>query len=189
MKKVLGFYRTFFQTLNPGNYEGFAESKVKNSFKYYLSLVLNALVIFAILVLPAICGLHDTLQSKLDNVNTFEVTTDFSTKAPVMFPEKNPVLIINYANETPKETANIILHNNVFYIGAIFKNIEYNIAGFGDVKANKAPLSAFITAIIILMLPTVVILFWLYLLFKYFAFVLLSTILMALASPMFGYRT
>lgn len=188
MKKVLGFYRTFFQTLNPASYEGFAESKTKNSFSYYFSLVFNALIIFAILLIPVIIGLPETLQSKMDNVATFNVEVDFTTNKPLMFPEENPVLIINYANETPKETANIILHNDVFYIGAILKNIEYNIAGFGDVKANMVPLSSFVTAIIVLMLPTVIILFWLYLLFKYFALVLIATIIVSLLAPLFSYR-
>jgi len=188
MKKVLGFYRTFFQTLLPSSYEGFAESRTKNSFGYYFSLVLNALIIFAILMIPVIVGLPTTIESKLNNVAIFNMDTNFSTTHPILIPEKYPVAIINYNSETPNQSANIILNNNLLYVGAVFKNYQVNISGYGNVKQKGTEYAAIITTLILLMLPSVAVIAYIFLLVKYFILVIIASILVFILAKILSYR-
>ncbi|HME87001.1 MAG TPA: DUF1189 family protein [Candidatus Nanoarchaeia archaeon] len=175
MKKVLGFYRTFLQTINPQSYEGFADSTAKNSFKYFFNLTLNALIVMIILMLPTIIGLPHAIENQLNHVETFNLNIDFKTSSPLMIPQKNPVVLINYANETPTHNAKIILNNNVLYAGVLFDTYQKNLTMYKDVVATKTDISKVLAFLLLLMAPTVAIIFYAYFSIKYLAIAILAS--------------
>ncbi len=188
MKKVLGFYRMFWQTLNIKSYEGFAESTLKNSFNYYASLVFNAFVLMLVVLIPAFVQLPNTVESYFNNIDTFNFNINFKTNAPIVITKGNPLLIINYANETPTQNANIILNNNVLYTGFLLQRYVKDFSIYEDAKANKSPVSNIIGVLLLLMAPTLALLFFFYLLLKYFIIVLIATLAAMLLAPLMRYR-
>ncbi|MEK6887222.1 MAG: DUF1189 family protein [Nanoarchaeota archaeon] len=190
MKKVLGFYRTFFQTLNPNSYEGFAESTIRNSLNYYSSLILNAFLIFLIIMIPAAVQMPNTIETYINNnVDTFSFDINFKTSSPILIPKTNPVLLINYQNKTPEQTANVIIDNNVMYAGILFNKFVKDFGVYKDAKQNGNAVANIAAFFLILMLPTLLLIAFFYLLIKYFLILLAATLIGSLLSPIMGYRT
>lgn len=189
MKKVIGsFYRTFFQTLNLSSYDGFSESTPKNTFKYYISLVFNAFLVMLIVMLPAIASLPSTVEKNFDKIDTFDFNINFKTSSPITIPDSNPVLLINYADQTPTQSANIIIDKNVLYTGFLFQKYVKDFSIYKDAKAGKAPVSNIIAVMILLMLPTLIAIFFFYSMIKYFLIILAATIIGMGIAPILRYR-
>jgi len=190
MKKVLGFYRTFFHTLSPNNYEGFAESTLKNSFNYYASLMLNAFLIFLIIMTPAAIQMPNTIESYITkNVDTFSFGINFTTSSPILIPKNNPVLLINYQNKTPNQTANVIIDNNIIYAGILFQKFVKDFSVYKDAKQNANAIANIFAFMLLLMLPALLLILFFYLIIKYFIILLIAALLGAIISTMIGYRT
>lgn len=188
MKKVIGFYRKFFQTLNIASYAEFSESTTKNSFNYYLHLVTNMFVIMMICMIPALVQLPNELNQKFNNIETFKFNIDFKTSNPLTFPEKNPFLLISYNNQTPSQGANIILNNNMLYFGALFKTYETNLTKYKDVKAESSGFSNIFAVILILMAPTLALLGYFYRLIKYLPIIFIASILAMIIAFVLRYK-
>ncbi|MBS3115901.1 DUF1189 family protein [Candidatus Woesearchaeota archaeon] len=190
MKKVLGFYRTFLQTLKPKNYEDFAESTLKNSFNYYSSLIINAFLVFMIIMIPAAVQMPNTIESYIINdIDTLNFDINIKTNIPILIPKDNPVLLINYQNMTPNQTANVIIDNDVLYAGFLFKKFVKDLEPYRDAKQNSGAVSNFVAFILLLMLPTLLLILFFYLLIKYFIIIILAALIGAILSPIIGYRT
>ncbi len=140
-------------------------------------------------MIPVLMGLPSTIESKLNNVDVFNIDTNFTTIQPITIPNQHPVLIINYNNQTPAQSANIILNNNMLYAGALFKNYELNISGYGDVKQKASEYASVLTAVILMMLPTILVISYIYLAIKYFILILIAAVLVKIISAMLSYRT
>jgi Protein of unknown function (DUF1189) len=189
MKKVLGFYRTFFQTLGWKSYEGFAESTTKNTFNYYFALTFNVFAIMLILMLPMFIQLPNKVESYFDNnIGSFTFNIDFKTIKPIEIPSTNPVIIINYENKTPSDTANIIINNNILYTGFLMQKYVKDFSTYKDAKQNKNAVSNIIAVILLLMTPTLALIGYFYIVLKYFAIILLATLIALLLAPILGYK-
>ncbi len=188
MKKVLGFYRTFFQTLNPRSYEGFSESTVRNTFNYFFSLIFNALLLMLVLMIPAVVHMPSNLATRFNNIDTFTFNIDFKTNAPLTFPEQHPLLIINYANSTPNEKANIILNNNILYYGFGFKQYEKDFSSYKDAKAKSSEISTIATVLLLLIAPTLLLIAYFYMLIKFFIIAIAASVIGMILAMLIGYR-
>ena len=188
MKKVIGFYRTFFQTLNPKSYEGFSESTAKNSFHYFSSMVFASFLIMLIVMLPMLVQLPGKIEPYFDKFESLSYSANIKTKEPILIPETNPKIIINYNNQTPTQSANIIINNNVLYGGFLFTKFTKDFSSYKDVKASAPAISAIIAFILLLMFPALLLIFFFYVLIKFFLAVLIATILSSLVAPVMGYK-
>lgn len=188
MKKVIGFYRTFLQTLNPKSYEGFSESTAKNTFNYFAAMVFSSFVIMLIVLLPVFVQLPSKIEPYFDKFESLSFTSNIKTKEPILIPETNPKIIINYNNQTPTQSANIINNNNVLYGGFLFTKFVKDFSAYKDVKANSPAISAIIAFILLLMLPTLLLILFFYVLLKFFAIAVITAILALLVAPAIGYK-
>jgi hypothetical protein len=188
MKKVMGFYRTFLQTITPSSYEDFAESTTKNTFGYYGSLIFNAFVIMLLLLIPTAIQLPNTIESYFDNVETMNFDIEFKTSAPIAIPQNNPLLLINYNNQTPTQSANIILHNNVLYGGFALQKFTKDFSVYQDAKANKNPISNILAFFFLLMVPTLLLIFFFYILIRYFLVVIVASLAGQILAPILKRR-
>ncbi len=188
MKRVMNFYRTFFQTLSLKSYEGFADSTNKNTFSYYASLVFNGFVLMLIVMLPALVQLPSNVESQFNHIERFNFDIDFKTSSPILIPKDNPVVMISYGNETPDQPAKVILNNNVLYFGFLFNKYSKDFSIYKDAKQNKSAVSNIIAVILLLMLPTLLLIFFFYLAIKYFVIALIAAGLTYLLAPAFRYK-
>ncbi len=190
MKRVIGFYRTFLQTLNPKNYEEFAESALNNSARYYAALIINAFLVFIIIMSPTAIRLPNTIESYITNdIDTLKFDINLKTIHPILIPEKNPVLLINYQNKTPDQTANVIIDNDVIYAGFFLQKFVKDFGPYRDAKQNANAVSNIAAFILLLMLPTLLLILFFYLLIKYFIILLTAALVGAMLSPIMRYRT
>jgi len=188
MKKVIGFHRTFFQTLFPKNYEDFSESKIKNTFNYYATLIFTSFVVMLILLIPVAIQLPDKIESEFENIEELTFNIEFKTEKPIMIPDKNPILLINYANNTPSQSAKVIINNNIIYAGLLMKKFTKDLREYKDAKKNPGPVSNIVAFILILMLPTLLLIFFFYLFIKFSLVILVATLVGMILAMIMKYR-
>lgn len=188
MKKVLGVYKRFLDTLKPESYADFSDSLFRNTFSYYSSLILNALVIFVIILLPSLFTLPTILESQFNNIDTFVFSNDFKTSAPIAFPQQHPVIVINYNNQSMTQPAKIILNNNVVYFGLLFKQFVIDLNPYKDAKAKKTEVSNILAFLIILLLPTIALLFYFYFFIKYLIICIAAAIIAGIITAFTKYK-
>ncbi len=185
MKKMFGIYRTFLQTLNPASYEGLSESKMKNTFAYFFNLIFQSMIVLVILSLPMIIAFPGTIESEFSKISTFTITSNFSTTSPLAFPEKNPMIEINYGNATPP-SANVILDHDTLYYGFLFSNYQRNISSYGNFVQHKTGFSTIIALLLLLMLPTMLLIAYFYFLVKFLAIAFIAAVLGLLVAAIIG---
>lgn len=189
MKKVFGFYRLFLQTLNPESYEGFAESRAKNSFNYFATLIFNAIVIMLLVMMPMLVQLPKTIEANFfDKFDAFTMTPEMKTSSPILIPKGNPLILINYANETPTQSANVIINNDVLSTGMLFTQITKDFSSYRFVKDKKAEISNIIAFLFLMMIPTLLLVFYFYNLIWFFAVVLIATLGALIIAPILKHR-
>lgn len=177
------------QTVALDSYAGFSESTAKNSLRYFFYLVSNLFVLLMILMIPALFQLPNTIESYIDtNVDTLRIDLVMKTTEPILIPKENPVLLINYANKTPTQTANVIINNDKFYTGFLMQQITKDISVYRNAKENKTGFSNLLAIILLMMVPTLLLVFYFYLLIKYAAIVLLATLAGTIIAILLRYR-
>jgi len=177
MKRLVEFYKKILSTFNMRNYYDLADSTPKSAFKYYVSLVFNAFIIFLILMIPVFYQLPNTIENQFANIENFTFEINFATNAPITFPEKNPILLINYNNVTPTQSANIILNNDILHYGFLFGQRVKDISDFKDVTQKSSEFSNIIGLLLLLMIPAFVLIGYFYLLIKYLLIILVVSII------------
>ena len=192
------FLRTIFKTVNPYAYRDLATRSYKDSQDYFLSILFIIFCISVLLFLPAFASMPKTIEGKIDEFSVLSADIRLQSKEPVLFPEKNPVVIVDttgtYQNLT-KEKALITGDTLYTKAGLCFwtdslcflvpkeKRVEsVPLTEFSDIVTHKKSISTMITILFLLALPALLISLYLLFAIKYILIILITTGLVFLIS-------
>ncbi len=172
MKETLPFFRTIWLALNPWRYDEARETGTGKVFKYFFSFVFLAFVIAVLLMLPAIGSI---VSEQLDNFKTLTVSVDTEMEKPVVFPEKRPYIIIDTREPEAmlKEGKILITGDNMYTKGLTGKVDKHPLGPYKDLLANEVVL----IIAILLMLPSLLFLFYIGYAIKLLLVALLAAVL------------
>lgn len=155
MKETLPFFRTVWLALNPWNYDEARETGTGKVFKYFFSFVFLAFVLAVLLMLPAIGSI---VSEQLDNFKTLTVSIGTEMEKPVVFPEKQPYITVDTREPeaTLKEGKILITGENLYTKSLTGKIGKHPLGPYKDLLANEAIL----IIAILLMLPSLLFLFY-----------------------------
>ncbi|MBT3406759.1 DUF1189 family protein [Candidatus Woesearchaeota archaeon] len=181
------FIRTVARSFNPRSYKDLSVAIVGNSVKHFFTLLLWVFVISLILFIPALFGLSEYVEGKLDNFDSIGVDFHFSSAEPVVFGEKEALVTFGEGNESEADGLLVFDGTNFMY-DKLFGYKKISMSLFNDFKANKSEVSSFVSKVLLLMSPLLALLAFVYFSLKYLIFVLLGTVIILVLSRLFRFE-
>ncbi|MFH1669296.1 MAG: hypothetical protein ABIA62_05185 [Candidatus Woesearchaeota archaeon] len=171
MNKLIPFFKTVWLALNPWRYGELKEKTSWMLMKYFFSFVLLAFIAAVVLMLPTIAGFVSTQMSHFDRL---EVKFNTSMNSAIVFPERDPFVTLDTRKSegTLKEGRILITDDNLYYKMPLSKVKKEAVGGYKDLVANEEILMT----LVLLMLPSILFLFYLLYAIKIFLFILLATL-------------
>lgn len=180
MKKIAEYFRTFARTLNPFSYSRLAERVKRDAFGYFLSTILFATIILAILYGPTYFSLHNNIEDALTNVNRFRVDINIQTNAsvnitlPFKFFDTHRITVDTTGSVQPNET-NVLVTNEFIYYN--FGKNRKEAEEYSDILSYRDNIKAFLFTFLILLAPAILIITFLGYALMYLFFILVISFL------------
>lgn len=174
-KNMLKFFGTIIQTLTPGSYYRLARMHARRGWHYYFQLVCFSFFIMLLLAIPALIQLPDKFAFEATKIATLTIIPVVEVDETLSF-NHDRILI---ANEKPYEGEMLLITKNAIYIqkfvcflskvGCLFTDKPtsvdaQNARAFVD---NKQQLSTLLFVGFLVILPGVLLFYYLFLLLKY----------------------
>ncbi|MFC1742244.1 hypothetical protein ACFL3V_06945 [Nanoarchaeota archaeon] len=174
MKESVPFFRTIWLALNPWRYDEMSDRELGSISKYFFSFVFVAFVLAIVLMLPMIASFVNNQMSHFD---VLEVKFNTSMNSAVVFPENDPYVTIDTreAEGKLKEGKYLITDEYLYRKAFITGKIKQEALGpYKDLAANEG----MVVALLLLMAPSLLFLFYV----SYTIKILLVVLLVSLIS-------
>lgn len=173
--RVPEFIKEVVWSCYPPRYRQLADRKFGQSVKYMSKVLAFALLVAGVLLLPKLALMPETVRGELGNFNVFRVGGNVSQSAPVAVPHRNPWLVVDL-------NSNVTLTEEVMVVDG--DDVQYRLFGIKSMPleqlknpAGHVPaVSGFVTAMIFLLLPGVVLLLFIRMWLKYFLLLVLAAV-------------
>ncbi|RJQ21188.1 DUF1189 domain-containing protein [Candidatus Woesearchaeota archaeon] len=187
MVQLPPFVRELIWTFYPPRYKQLSEQPFHKSFSFLCKMLLVAFLLAGIIFLPKLAFLKGHIEDELGKFSTFSLSGNVTQTDRITIPRTNPWLVVDLNN-------NVSLTKETFVIDK--DTIKYRFFGIKTVDRDhikepseyRAPVSRFITLLILLMMPGVALLLYLRSLLKYFLMVLLFATLWYIIFDLSRYR-
>ena len=152
--KVVAFF-------SPVMLDAVTRQSVSQGFLFFSKMLLVAFVLMGFLYVPTLVGLPKYFDKEMKKFNDLSVESNFSVMAPVYFPERESLLVIDTTglHKRLKYEWFLITHEGLYF--RLFREPYFIRAeSFGDVLSHKDSFVGLFIAVLVLMLPALV--FWSY---------------------------
>jgi len=181
------FLKSFFKSMNPGAYEELVEEPMKKSMKYVPKLIFFGFIIMILLSIPYMMTLPSYINNEFSKFSSFKVTTDINTTSPVILTDKFNFLRVDTTQNATIGNSKILLTKNsvqnkplpclafdalcIFYPNTIeIKDTK----GYSNILSYKEEYSNLAFFIILAMLPSILLILYLYNLIKFSAIIFIA---------------
>ncbi len=180
------------KTFNPFNYRDLSKVSFVKVWRYFMLLMLMCFIVMIIISIPAFVLMPGKLNSELVKLSSFTITPDLNVSENIEFGSLNLVV----ANDKEYEMENVLITKDTFYlknVGCLLstpaclfmrKPIEINAENAPELVNNKRNMSLWMSFLIMLMLPGILIVMFIYYLLRYFILVFLSSIIVYIISQL-----
>ncbi|HII71982.1 TPA: DUF1189 family protein [Candidatus Woesearchaeota archaeon] len=168
-----GFFSNLGMAFNPFKYERVHETHGWSIFRYFLLLVLFGFLICTVLFIPVLYG---DVSSQIGNFKELKINITQSMKSPVYLPSANPRWVIDTREKHVNPAGeNLLMTEDDFYVKKPFflGTEKFDSGDFKDLMENQGML----ITLILLMLPSVMLMFYLYYLLKTLVVLFLVSVL------------
>ena len=171
--RVPEFIKEVTWSFFPPRYRQLADKPFRKSLGYLSKVLLLAFLIAGILFVPKLFLLKDTFESELSKFESFQVSGDVRQSDKITIPKHNPWVVVDL-------NANLTLTKEIMVIDK--ETIKYRFLGIKsipreqlkDISGNRAGVSRFLSAILLLMLPGIALLLYIRTWLKYFLLIIVA---------------
>lgn len=179
--EYLGFLRTVGSALNPGAYFSLSESKIKNTFKYLIKLIFFAFVIMCLLYIPFLVQLPAKIDDLFGTFSVLNVTINTTMKQPIVLFPNDPGMMITIdtsSNATQLSQGSVLLTNDYLIRKRfLFGQEVINLGGYSNLLAHRDLYRGIAIIAFAALLPTILVLTFLYFLVKYLVIGIVASLL------------
>ena len=188
------FTKTLFKSINPERYNEISSRNLKDASKYIFSVLFLSFVVMLLLMLPFFGTFPLKAEQAINSFTVINLNPNIETQQPIIFPAKQQWLIIDTTGTTTNlSEGKILITQDKVYNKAglcfwmepacmLYKpenRVEQkDLTEYTDIKNHAPEISAMITTLFILALPTIILGLYLVLLIKYTLIILAASVLM-----------
>jgi len=179
---------TILNTLNPLSYRQSSYLKISASIKYMVMLTFFSMVALGVLSYPLLSNVDEEISSGLDNFKSINVSLDFQTEEDLkisQFLVSSTVKNVSSEDYTVVMTSQGIFARSVecqLFSSLCFLSEQEQIVSFQSLFEDPDELAEALTTVFWLMLPYLLVVFFLVVLVKYFIITCLLTLLAFIAT-------
>lgn len=183
------FFKTIGLSFNPVAYDKLSERLLSNTFKYFLSVLLFGFILAFLLGLPTIAGTANYLNEQFGKFEKLDVNLDYEMKEPVVITENYPLITIDTTKEVKEFKKGVLItEDKVYYAILPFTSPKsFDIKKAYDLVASSGRASNYIYVLLLLMLPTLLVMAYLYFLIKFLLVVIAGFVLAFLITRLIRY--
>jgi len=172
IRESVPFFRTIWLALNPWRYDEVRERTTGNAFKYFFSFAFLVFVLSIIFLLPTIGGF---VNSQLKHFDKLEVSFNTSMNSPVVLPGNNPYITIDTRkSEGQLKEGMFLITDDYLYMKPFFGSVtKERLAPYKNLAENEGT----VIILLLLMLPSLLFLFYIGYAIKLLVIVLLATMI------------
>ena len=183
-KRGKDLFDIFLRTLNPRYYTELADKEISKAVKYFLTIILIAFIIAEIIALPKILTLKSDFEKGLLEISEFKIDADFQTLKPISLPRDRPLITLDTTDNKTRDTELLLVTDETMYYNISGKSNEITLSEY-DFTQNKESSKKLLIAMILFILPSILIFYYLAYAIKYLVIIIaLSFISFALAKLM-----
>lgn len=177
----VGFIGVVIRTFNPLSYKKICMASFGQGLLYFFHILVFSFILFFLFTIPYMFNFYDELREETNNLNNFTIAPQMDVNQIITFDDFGIVV----ANEKPYDGEFLLLTQQSVYwknnlcifsrLACLFNNDPHQL-DFSQAHTlieDREKFSNLAFTFILLMLPGIFILLFLYLLVKYFAVVLL----------------
>ena len=164
MQKTKNFLKTVLMTLNPYNLERLSERVKRHATGYFFSIVFLGFIIMALIFLPQVGFFKSSMQKDIDNFKHLNIDIDYETSEPVRLLRG---IVVDSGENVSGTKAKMLINKEMVYYGKFFKTKSINMSEYKDVKEGKEGISKIFSTILILILPMLAVLLYIYFAIKF----------------------
>ncbi len=188
------FLKTLFKSINPERYNELASRKFKDAAKYIFSVLFLSFIAMLVLMLPFFGTFPLKVEQAINSFTAISLNPNIETPQAIIFPAKQQWLVIDTTGtRTNISEEKILITKDKVYNKAglcfwlepacmLYKpenRVEQkDLAEYTDIKNHAPEISAMITTLFILALPTIILGLYLVLLIKYIIIIAIAALLM-----------
>lgn len=154
---LIEFFEEMVQSINPVKYSFLSQKKPAKAIKFMTTLLFVCFILMAILYLPKISILQDDLANQMQNLDFSEVSGNWSTKAQIALPEKNPLIVIDTVSDNKINTEFLYISNDFIYYKFFGNTQKIKISDLKNTEKVKNEFSGFLFFLALLFLPYIII--------------------------------
>ena len=177
---MIGFLNELAYFFKPARLVDFSCRSFWNSVFFLSKVLLVSFFLMVLVYIPTLVSLPGYFVKQMDKFSSLTVQGNFSTIAPVYFPERDGLLVVDTTGMHDDLKKEIFLINNhglkYRFFGGVYEIKDYS---FNDVLSNKGSFSLLLSVLALFILPSVF--FWLY----FFAFLKFFIVILILGSIFF----
>lgn len=173
VKESIPFFKLIWLALNPWRYDELKDKRMRSIFKYFFSFMFLVFVLSIVFMLPTIGGF---VNKQLSNFETLDVSINATMKTALVLPEDNPVVTVDTRKSEGKlKEGRLLITDKYLYVKYPFRsNVEkYELGSYKNLLANQG----IIVLVLLLMLPSLLFLFYMAYVLKVLLIILLTVII------------
>jgi len=170
------FLQVFGRIFALGDYDDFAEQKPSRSVKYFLKLMILGTILLFLFSIPAFMKFSEKFGDSLSKFNYLTLSLNYSMKEPIVFfsgDSQKQLTIDLGSNSTTIESGKLLITNHSIIKKSWLGSELINTTGYSNVLEHKDKYRGFLTGILLFMLPSLVVLAYLFFSIKFFAMILI----------------
>lgn len=175
MKSLHTVFKHLFKSLNPNQYDRIREKLLSQSLSLYLKIFLIGIVMMALLFIPKVATISNSMEEDLDAFKEARISINFTTEKPVQL-LSHPDIIVDSNASSRQDSFMTVGDTNMFYRNyLLWGEKNATTPNSVDLKENDKEISSLVNTLAILFLPGIIIGIGI-------AIILLSIILILLSS-------
>jgi len=169
--RVPEFVKEVVWSLYPPRYRQLADKPFSRSLAYMSKILLIAFLISGVFFLPRLLVMQDSVEAGLEKFSSFSFVPMINQSDAVRIPQGNPWVLVDLNNNVSLSKEFLVIDSSsVQYRWLNVKKIPRE--QFNDLAGNRAVVSTFISAILLLMLPGIALMLYIRTWIKYFILIL-----------------
>jgi hypothetical protein len=178
---IVGFFGVLIRTVNPLSYKKLCTASAWQGFRFYIHLLIFSFILFFLITIPYLFSFYDEIRIEANNLNTFNLAPQLDINQSISFDDFGIVVTNDksYDNEFLLVTQkSIYLKNNICLFSDIaciwFSNPkQLDFSNAQELVSDRDKFTHIVFSFILLMLPGIFMLLFLFLFVKYLLIILL----------------
>lgn len=164
-KKLKSIITLMLSSFNPTKYHTLMDVKKRRAITYFLQMTALVFVVTIILMIPNLFAVPEIVSDEFSKFNRLQIDLDYEQTAPINLPQNNPILTIDTTPTREKEFSGFMLITDQSFYYRLTPFTKGTRIALED--EASAGISNVIVSLLILSLPTMIVLTYIYSVIKY----------------------